>query len=151
MGINKTKSPTCFCHNDLQELNIMVHNDNLTFIDWEYSSYGHRDFDIANFMSEAMYNYQVTNKEGYKLTVENYPTIETQKTFLKSYFNFENELTIDQEKEISEIICSVNKFSLVADILWTVWSLIQNPIEGFDYIDYAKCRLENFYNRRDEI
>lgn len=40
------------CHNDLNNLNIMVSNQKRIYlIDYEYSKYNHVAYDLANFLS----------------------------------------------------------------------------------------------------
>jgi thiamine kinase-like enzyme len=50
---------TCFSHNDLLANNILVQENRVVFIDYEYSSYNYQAFDIANFFNESYYDYNV--------------------------------------------------------------------------------------------
>lgn len=59
------------CHNDLNNLNIMMDDNNTYLIDYEYSRYNHLAYDIANFLNESSINY-------------------TEETF--PYFKFEDHL-----------------------------------------------------------
>ncbi|KYM75851.1 Choline/ethanolamine kinase [Atta colombica] len=59
--ITQQKYPVTFCHNDMQEGNILLlHNTRkpkLVLIDFEYCSYNYRGFDIANHFAEWQYDY----------------------------------------------------------------------------------------------
>ncbi|XP_057245274.1 choline kinase alpha-like, partial [Malurus melanocephalus] len=52
--LESTPSPVVFCHNDVQEGNILLlsgregSSDRLMLIDFEYSSYNYRGFDLGN-------------------------------------------------------------------------------------------------------
>lgn len=101
-------SPVVFCHNDLQGGNILLKNknnvsrffffcsnanliqsfisqgseekNNLIIIDFEYSAYNYRGFDLANHLCETIYDY--TNEEFpyFWAKPDNYPTKEKQVT-----------------------------------------------------------------------
>nr|XP_020469891.1 choline/ethanolamine kinase-like isoform X2 [Monopterus albus] len=80
-----TPSPVVFCHNDVQEGNILMLDDRdqtsrqrLMLIDFEYSSYNYRGFDLGNHFCEWMYDYTYKQWPFYKATLENYPTREQQ-------------------------------------------------------------------------
>jgi len=55
------KHPVTFCHNDMQEGNILLlqntRKPKLVLIDFEYCSYNYRGFDIANHFAEWQYDY----------------------------------------------------------------------------------------------
>lgn len=55
------KHPVTFCHNDMQEGNILLRQNmrkpELVLIDFEYCSYNYRGFDIANHFVEWQYDY----------------------------------------------------------------------------------------------
>lgn len=45
------------CHNDLNNLNIMISGQKTYLIDYEYSRYNYVAYDLANFISESSINY----------------------------------------------------------------------------------------------
>ena len=47
----------CFSHNDLLVNNILVKQDSVVFIDFEYCGYNYQTFDIANYFNESQYDY----------------------------------------------------------------------------------------------
>jgi choline/ethanolamine kinase len=80
--VKKVNSPVVFCHNDMQEGNILFCEKadkwQLIPIDFEYASYNYRGFDIANHFCEWCYNYQVDTPPYYTAKIENYPTRDQQ-------------------------------------------------------------------------
>lgn len=62
--VAREKYPVVFCHNDMQEGNILLRQGTqkpeLVLIDFEYCSYNYRGFDIANHFIEWQYNYTST-------------------------------------------------------------------------------------------
>ncbi|KYN03283.1 Choline/ethanolamine kinase [Cyphomyrmex costatus] len=59
--VTQQKYPVTFCHNDMQEGNILLlqntRKPKLVLIDFEYCSYNYRGFDIANHFAEWQYDY----------------------------------------------------------------------------------------------
>ena len=56
-------SPVVFSHNDINTGNILVKEDSecsdpVVLIDYEFSSYNYRGFDLANHFNEWMYDYR---------------------------------------------------------------------------------------------
>ncbi|NWZ30306.1 CHKA kinase, partial [Asarcornis scutulata] len=83
--LEATPSPVVFCHNDVQEGNILLlagheasPSDKLMLIDFEYSSYNYRGFDIGNHFCEWAYNYTHGAWPYYKASLENYPSRQQQ-------------------------------------------------------------------------
>uniref|UniRef100_A0A8B9F7L6 ethanolamine kinase n=1 Tax=Amazona collaria TaxID=241587 RepID=A0A8B9F7L6_9PSIT len=83
--LESTPSPVVFCHNDVQEGNILLlaereasSSDKLMLIDFEYSSYNYRGFDIGNHFCEWTYDYTHHSWPFFKAIPENYPSREQQ-------------------------------------------------------------------------
>uniref|UniRef100_A0A8B9NY76 ethanolamine kinase n=1 Tax=Accipiter nisus TaxID=211598 RepID=A0A8B9NY76_9AVES len=83
--LESTPSPVVFCHNDVQEGNILLlagheasSSDKLMLIDFEYSSYNYRGFDIGNHFCEWVYNYTHDSWPFFKASPENYPSRQQQ-------------------------------------------------------------------------
>lgn len=74
----KLKSPVVFCHNDLQEGNILLREDceepSLVLIDFEYCSYNYRGFDLANHFIEWMYDYTAKESPNFSVHKDQYPS-----------------------------------------------------------------------------
>ena len=154
----KLQSPIVFAHNDLLSGNIMVPLDNenedcssteMTFIDFEYSGWAPRGFDLGNHFCEYA---------GFECDYDKYPTTDVAHTFLKSYLeaeaatqNLENS-TVD-DKAVAMAVAEANAYSLAAHQYWGTWALMQarwSTIE-FDYMGYAELRWSEYKRRKDEF
>lgn len=100
------------CHNDLVPENILLCEDKLYIIDWEYSGMNDPIFDIASFFIE-------TNL-----------TEEYQELFLQEYFQGE-------KCDILVIKDEIVLYQFCQDILWYVWAVIKKE----DYSEYGQERL----------
>ncbi|XP_026946494.1 choline kinase alpha isoform X2 [Sagmatias obliquidens] len=83
--LESTPSPVVFCHNDCQEGNILLlegrensENQKLMLIDFEYSSYNYRGFDIGNHFCEWMYDYNYEKYPLFRANILKYPTRKQQ-------------------------------------------------------------------------
>ncbi|XP_068595294.1 choline/ethanolamine kinase [Brachionichthys hirsutus] len=153
-----TPSQVVFCHNDIQEGNILLLDDqdhnashNLMLIDFEYSSYNYRGFDFGNHFCEWMYDYTYDQWPFYKATPENYPTREQQLYFIRAYLAEQNsDTTVDQTQIEEQMIIEANRYALASHFLWGLWSIIQARISTieFGYMDYAQCRFDEYYKQK---
>ncbi|KYR00596.1 hypothetical protein DLAC_02615 [Tieghemostelium lacteum] len=138
---NESKHVT-FCHNDLIPRNMIYDNDNdqVRFIDFEYSGYNYRGYDLGNFFCEF---------SGLDLDYSRYPTEETQKLFLKYYLSFQhgyNDISMVDSNELHQLYIEANHFTLVSHLMWGFWGIVQsaNSTIDFDYIDYSKKRFKQY-------
>ncbi|XP_012385203.1 choline/ethanolamine kinase isoform X6 [Dasypus novemcinctus] len=88
--LDSTPSPVVFCHNDIQEGNILLLSepgsaDSLMLVDFEYSSYNYRGFDIGNHFCEWVYDYTHEEWPFYKAQPADYPTRDQQLHFIRHY------------------------------------------------------------------
>ena len=109
------------------------------FIDFEYTSINYALFDIANHFVE----YAGVDNADFSL----YPTRDEQKHWLKNYFQTRqmNEQLIDDD------LCHrIDQFSALSHLMWGLWALIQSRLSqiDFDYVNYAKLRLDCYYKLR---
>uniref|UniRef100_A0A3B4AU41 Ethanolamine kinase n=1 Tax=Periophthalmus magnuspinnatus TaxID=409849 RepID=A0A3B4AU41_9GOBI len=157
-----TPSPVVFCHNDVQEGNILIledkdqsSNERLMLIDFEYSSYNYRGFDFGNHFCEWMYDYTYNQWPFYKASPENYPTRDQQLHFIRSYLaEQERLLTLDMKMHRTQVeenmIIEANRYALASHFLWGLWSIIQAKISKieFGYMDYAQCRFDAYFKQK---
>ena len=63
------KENLVFSHNDLLVNNILIRSEDrmAIFIDYEYSRFNYPAFDIANYFTEASYNYDVTKPPFFEI------------------------------------------------------------------------------------
>ncbi|KAM8861504.1 choline/ethanolamine kinase [Synchiropus picturatus] len=156
----ETPSPVVFCHNDVQEGNILIlhsgdqsNSDRLMLIDFEYSSYNYRGFDFGNHFCEWMYDYTYNQWPFYKATEDNYPTREQQLHFIRSYLSEQkkySEMNMDLENVEENMIIEANRYALASHFLWGLWSIIQAKISKieFGYMDYAQCRFDAYFKQK---
>ncbi|MEQ2294273.1 hypothetical protein AMECASPLE_002323 [Ameca splendens] len=155
-----TPSPVVFCHNDVQEGNILMleerdhtSTERLMLIDFEYSSYNYRGFDFGNHFCEWMYDYTYNKWPFYKVTPENYPTREQQLHFIRNYLAEQHRLSgtdLDQAQIEEDLIIEANRYALASHFLWGLWSIIQAKISKieFGYMDYAQSRFDAYFKQK---
>ncbi|XP_019935090.1 choline/ethanolamine kinase [Paralichthys olivaceus] len=158
--LSATPSPVVFCHNDVQEGNILILDDSgqssterLMLIDFEYSSYNYRGFDFGNHFCEWMYDYTYNQWPFYKASPENYPTREQQLHFIRNYLlerGKYSDIPEDQTKIEEDMIIEANRYALASHFLWGLWSIIQAKISKieFGYMDYAQCRFDAYFKQK---
>lgn len=163
--LESTQSPVVFCHNDLQEGNILllsvkenIEKQKLMLIDFEYSSYNYRGFDIGNFFCEWIYDYNCDTPPFFKTNTKNYPNKAQQMQFFKSYLseydpevlNFSEEVQI---KIKEDMLVEVNRFALASHFFWGLWSIIQARLSTieFGYLDYATARFDAYFELKKEL
>ncbi|XP_077451604.1 choline/ethanolamine kinase isoform X3 [Stigmatopora argus] len=155
-----TPSPVVFCHNDVQEGNVLILDkndqnptDRLMLIDFEYSSYNYRGFDFGNHFCEWMYDYTYDQWPFYKATPEDYPSREQQLHFIRSYLLEQQsglEPSGDQRPIEEDLIIEANRYALASHFLWGLWSIIQAKISKieFGYMDYAQVRFDAYFKQK---
>lgn len=160
--LESTRSPVVFCHNDCQEGNILLlkgrqtsDKQKLMLIDFEYSSYNYRGFDIGNHFCEWMYDYNCDEFPFFKVDVQNYPSKAQQLHFIENYLRefdpgFHNLSPDDQLKVEEELYVEVNRFSLASHFFWGLWSIIQARLSTikFGYLEYAQARFDAYFQQK---
>ncbi|KAK0398250.1 hypothetical protein QR680_002498 [Steinernema hermaphroditum] len=105
--LSASGSPIVFCHNDLQEGNVLLYNkfeytsegtlrntvplgadeEPLVLIDFEYASYNYRGFDLGNHFCEYGIDYDCNEPPCYKIHNERFPSSEERRRFLSAYID----------------------------------------------------------------
>jgi len=139
------ESPVVLCHNDLLSGNIMVdcHDDvirHMTFIDFEYADWAPRGFDLGNHFCEYA---------GFEGDYSRYPTDPSMfvKEYLRAFDGSE-----PSQAQIQHVVKEANVFALAAHLYWSAWSILQAKWSSidFNYMEYARVRLDEYYKRKDE-
>ncbi|XP_017775246.1 PREDICTED: choline/ethanolamine kinase isoform X2 [Nicrophorus vespilloides] len=149
--------PVRFCHNDMQEGNILISedvNDNygqdpkFVLIDFEYCSYNYRSFDIANHFVEFMYNYTEPESPFFKETIHHYPSEEFRLNFIKTYLQ-----DTGSGDSPMQVMREVKVFSLASHFFWTLWSIVNAETSKipFGYWEYAVVRLNAYKRSKKDI
>ncbi|XP_037745435.1 choline/ethanolamine kinase isoform X1 [Chelonia mydas] len=160
--LESTPSPVVFCHNDVQEGNILLlagreshPSDKLMLIDFEYSSYNYRGFDIGNHFCEWVYDYTHDTWPFYQASMENYPTRQQQLHFIRHYLWEDSvrrgDTTQEEQARIEEeMLTEISRFALASHFFWGLWSILQAKISTieFGYLDYARCRFEAYFQQK---
>ncbi|KAL6724443.1 hypothetical protein Aduo_019334 [Ancylostoma duodenale] len=152
--ISKSKSPVTFCHNDLQEGNILLPkassgnirlpslcdeapgglslaafnpaDPRLVLIDFEYASYNYRGFDFANHFVEYSIDYDILDHPHYKINPENFPEEEQLVEFFVNYLReFGGTPECQLYKKAEELVKETLPFVPVSHFFWGVWGLLQ--------------------------
>ena len=82
-----TDSAVVFSHNDVNTGNILLKHDKgqLIFVDYEFSAYNYRAFDIANHFNEWTYDYSKAEFPYYRHNRSSYPSPPEQVEWLRTY------------------------------------------------------------------
>ena len=131
------------CHNDFQQLNVLVDSNNNYFvIDFEYASLNYIYYDIANYFAECA----LDNKE-LKYNKQLYPNKEKRCEFYRKYFN--NSYSEDYYNEFDFMVLN---FSPLVEYTWYIWAIIKyTSTNSPDYLTYGKIRWKNFFNSLNNI
>uniref|UniRef100_A0A673TK37 Ethanolamine kinase n=1 Tax=Suricata suricatta TaxID=37032 RepID=A0A673TK37_SURSU len=163
--LEATPSPVVFCHNDCQEGNILMlegrensDRQKLMLIDFEYSSYNYRGFDIGNHFCEWMYDYSYEKYPFFRASILKYPTKKQQLHFISNYLAaFQNEFeNLSNEEKCAieeEMLLEVNRFALASHFFWGLWSIVQAKISSieFGYMDYAQARFDAYFDQKRRL
>ncbi|KAG2769000.1 hypothetical protein Pcac1_g19849 [Phytophthora cactorum] len=143
-------SPIVLSHNDLQYGNIMKNDaGDAVLIDFEYTSYNPRGYDLGNHFCEWAYDYHKT-VNAHLGDFAKYPTQEQQRHFCRAYLagkdGDENDVS---ENEVESLRLEANMYSMATHLYWTIWGYIQasQSTIDFDYLGFAQCRYEVFKSR----
>ena len=146
-----------FCHNDLQENNILLTPQGLKFIDFEYANFNFQSADIGNFFDEFTVDYIHGEWPFFKSNRSEYPSLEIQRQFASVYLSEYLDRPVYESTHgalITELLESVHVFSQLSHLLWGLWSLVRaqqqtETFNSFDFVEYARFRFESYWaNRR---
>ncbi|KAF7258491.1 hypothetical protein EG68_04934 [Paragonimus skrjabini miyazakii] len=169
--------PVVFCHNDLQENNVLVLNDpkptdiyEILPIDFEYAGYNYRGFDVGNHFNEWCFDYTYPESPYFAYDLDLYPSREQQAQFWTEYlaaFRTEKRPSMDSTNAYQELGLGDSNFdystidfdklwiestygSLYSHLFWAIWSLIQTQISSirFRFDEYAAARMEAYYRQK---
>ncbi|KAL1139599.1 hypothetical protein AAG570_006581 [Ranatra chinensis] len=143
--LTKVNSPVVFCHNDLQEGNILFResegcakSDKVVVIDYEYCSYNYRGFDFANHFCEWMYDYTNEEPPYFWEKADNLATKEQQDYFFIQYLNSlksSKDYKYRKHDEVSNLMEETEAFMLASHFFWALWSVVNSSASEimFDY------------------
>ncbi|XP_053750626.1 choline/ethanolamine kinase isoform X2 [Panthera pardus] len=160
--LDSTPSPVVFCHNDIQEGNILLlsepeDTDRLMLVDFEYSSYNYRGFDIGNHFCEWVYDYTHDEWPFYKAQPADYPTRGQQLHFIRHYLaEVKKGETISQEEQRKleeDLLVEANRYALASHFFWGLWSILQASMSTieFGYLEYAQSRFQFYFQQKGQL
>ncbi|XP_023590279.1 choline/ethanolamine kinase isoform X1 [Trichechus manatus latirostris] len=160
--LDSTPSPVVFCHNDIQEGNILLlsepeNADNLMLVDFEYSSYNYRGFDIGNHFCEWVYDYTHEEWPFYTARPADYPTRGQQLHFIRHYLaEIRKDKTPspeEQRKLEEDLLVEVNRYALASHFFWGLWSILQSSMSTieFGYLEYAQSRFQFYFQQKRQL
>lgn len=148
--IQSVESPVAFCHSDLQYGNIMMTPalDDVVLIDFEYSDYNPRGFDIGSHFCEWAFDY--TSEMPHVGDFTKYPTIEQQRHFCRHYLEARGDKEPVTEVMVEELRHEASIYAQVSHLFWGLWGFIQATQSeiDFDYLAYGTCRINAFRTRQ---
>jgi thiamine kinase-like enzyme len=163
-----------FCHNDLLASNILC-SVPLQLIDFEYGGINYLAYDIANHFNE----FAGGTAPGDNATPDysKSPTKEMRRHFCQAYLQEclgydlhpENLANQEMERNLDELMKSVDGFLLVNHLVWGLWGVHQaavvaatktnnthnngaktDGVNDFDYLHYGSCRIQKYWQIKDE-
>ncbi|KAG2175585.1 hypothetical protein INT43_001232, partial [Umbelopsis isabellina] len=151
--LDNLHSPIVFAHNDTQYGNIMRLRDGterLVVVDFEYSGYNPRGFDIANHFCEWTADYH--SNEPAKMHENCYPSLAEQTRFIDAYLDERDVVQgitsskSQRQLEVDQLLREVAGYRLASHFFWSLWGLIQaNQSEiDYDFFQYATERMTSF-------
>ncbi|XP_036904562.1 choline/ethanolamine kinase isoform X1 [Sturnira hondurensis] len=157
-----TPSPVVFCHNDIQEGNILLlsepeNADSIMLVDFEYSSYNYRGFDIGNHFCEWIYDYTHEEWPFYKAQPADYPTRGQQLHFIRHYLaevkKGESVSQEDRKKLEEDLLVEADRYALASHFFWGLWSTLQASMSTieFGYLEYAQSRFQLYFQQKGQL
>lgn len=147
------------CHNDAQHGNIMIEktadeNSDVIFIDFEYAAIDTIAFDLANFVTECMHDYEAS--ESYKCDAAKYPSKDQILILLESYFSHLNDFESSNDLAVKKMYNSIIKWRSCSQLFWSLWAILQSGklyIDGenvdqtgrFEYLEFCKSKMSFFW------
>lgn len=164
----KFSCPIVFCHNDMQEGNILLKTDvipsdstimsdsqceqldasSLIIIDYEYCAYNYRSYEIANHFMEWIFDYKVSEHPYFSVYPEQYPTLKQQKDLVEHYLTL-----VGSDESVDDVVEEIANFTLGSHLLWSIWGLLNGKTSKitFGYWEYAAERLQMYYTLKSQL
>lgn len=129
-------APRAFLHHDCNRLNFLYvqENDTIRLIDYEYAGYGFRGMDLGFTINELMYDYTKPTPPYWSY----FPESLYDEALLTSY--------VQAYGGDADLWAETRMCLACGHYFWAVWAvaMTKSPRQGFDYIQYALVRLNDF-------
>lgn len=135
-----------FAHNDVHAANILRSpNGSITIVDFEYSGWNYRCYDIANFFSEAMIDLQTVYVNRL-----HYPNMYWRTRFCTEYLREFHDCghALPDKEMVNDLVHGVERYTNLSHIYWGLWAIVQSfsATGSFPYAEYARQRLDIFFD-----
>ena len=142
-----------FAHNDLLSGNIMIKDLDTTDPDWpkvilidfEYSDFNLRAFDIGNHFHEWA---------GFECEWDQFPSEATQRAFIARYLaSLEPKNAAYTPASAEQLYREVQLLGLASNLYWGLWGVLQAKYSAldFDYLGYSARRLTRFRSESGRV
>lgn len=135
-----------FAHNDLLAGNILRATDgSVSIVDFEYSGWNYRCYDIGNYFAEAMGGTED------KIRTNLYPDHRFRKMFCAAYLHALHGGINPADAPVDLLVENAEKYGVLSHVYWGLWAAVQSTdtTSDFPYRDYARQRLDVFFNKCD--
>lgn len=153
----RVESPITFCHNDAQEGNIMMEDTptgpRLTLIDFEYSNYNWRGYDLGNHICEMSLDY--SPKEWPLFMVHEEPSKAFRLDFIRRYLDevahIQGTAKVSTE-QVTHLDRELQTFQLASHLAWALWSMSMASSDiPFGYLEYCHARLDLYWKGKKKL
>ena len=150
--IPRQKDMIRLCHNDLNNLNIMITKDRTYLIDYEYSKYNFIAYDIANFLSEGSINYTKESYPYFEFLDDLLPTDKFVEWACEVYLGYSLGVEKPDPVTVKNLADDVERCFALCNFYWALWSpMTKNPQIFFGYLEHGLKRLERFEATLEKI
>ncbi|KII66070.1 Choline/ethanolamine kinase [Thelohanellus kitauei] len=167
-ALKSINSAVVFCHNDVQEGNILVlqvidpsQQNQIQIIDFEYSHYGYGAYDIGNHFCEWVMQNVSDHPMGFEYDINSYPDESQQLEFCRSYIDFIlKNMTEEQLQTFSgrlttpeRLAMEANAHSLMSHLFWGFWGVAQHYLSKIDFpfLEYSYVRFQLYFHFKDKF
>lgn len=168
-------------HNDLLNGNILKLPDGgLMLIDFEYSTFNLRMFDLANFINESLFDYSIEQPPFFAYYPDRRDSDEKVSEMMEYYLLFasiKEEISPQQARalvdspatakqqlisafgseesvqlEVRKYVEQLHVCYLLSHFCWCLWALVmcKDPNIDFSYVDYAYTRYLNYVQLKQQ-
>ncbi|KAK6016542.1 Choline/ethanolamine kinase [Ostertagia ostertagi] len=171
--LSTSSSPVVFCHNDLTSGNLLIStskssdpttaeeislngNDkeslSLNLVDFEFSAYNYRGFDLANYFCAAAIEHNLHDYPRYRIDLNKLLNRSMKVEFCKEYVREAKKLNIHIKSELS-LLREINQFAPVVHLFWAIFNLYceKETLAIMDCGAYARDRLALYYQTRSNF
>ena len=145
-----------FCHNDVQENNILLTPYGIRLIDFEYANFNFQFADVGNFFNEFTMDYLHSEHPIFKGTPEAYPSLELRRLFATVYLSEYMDRPVTDVAVLDGFLATAEIGAQLSHLLWGLWSLVRaqqnaSTFGSFDFIEYANFRFASYMKRKDAL